>query len=119
MKWQPIEHSRAVQIYDSRSDLVVDTFSLVRLRVAIAIVKKEYRRRPTGQTRATFAAWYLTQLQKLQHQQIPHPLHFELVRCLKDLMAGMSGEQVYAEMRRTRATRAIHKVRYGGRKDFE
>lgn len=117
-KWQPVTYKQALPIYEQRPDIWVDGFTMVRIRVAIKIVRKLWAQRPTGQSKASFSLWLLTWLDKQRKAGTPHLLHFEITRAAKDMMQGMTGEMMYAEMLRTRGGRAIHKVRYGGGKDW-
>jgi len=117
MAWKPLTHQEAVPIYQRRSDLWIEGFTLVRIRVAIQIVRREFKRRPYGQRPHAFGLWMLKWLDEQRQRGQPHPLQWELIRCVKDMMEGSSGEMVYAEVMRTKGGRAIHKVKYGGRRD--
>jgi len=116
MAYRPYDYNEADAIYERRSDLSVDGFTMVRIRVAIKVYRNLWRKRPMKQTRGKFVLWIMQWLDEMRAKGTPHPLHFELVRCAKDHMQTMSGQQTYAELLRGRGQRAVHKVRYGGRR---
>lgn len=117
MPSKPLDEATAAVRYEERCNIENDSYSVVRLRVAIQVYRQLYSKRPRGQTTMSFNNWLLVFLDKLRHAEKPHPLQWELYACAKTTAAKHSGAWLYANTVRHRAKRAIHKVAHGGRRD--
>lgn len=117
MPYKPYSRDEAEQIYSTRPPIENEGFTMARMRVAILIVRKQYRRKPHKQKIGAFCLWYLEYLDKYKRKYGPHPLQWEILAALKGLQQGSTGAQVYAELLRGRGKRIVHKVAYGGRRD--
>lgn len=108
---------QAAALYNSRGDLWLETFTLVRMRVAIRIIERIYKLKYRGTDKYYYIAEIMKTLEKRRAKGDSHMLHFELIAVLKEIQRGHRREMIYANLRHVRAKRAIHKVMHGGRKD--
>lgn len=108
---------QAAALYNSRGDLWLETFTLVRLRVAIRVVERIYKLKYRGTDKYYYITQIMGTLERRRAAGHSHMLHFEIIAVLKEIQRGNKREMIYANMRHIRAKRAIHKVMHGGRKD--
>lgn len=111
-----LTEEQSKQMYDYRVNLENDTFTLVRVRCAIMCTRQLYMEWYKRDLAWNFPSWALVVLDGMRGRGNPHPLHWEMIACLKAMMRGEKGHHVYSGIARHRAKRAIHKVRYGGRR---
>lgn len=103
-------------MYTYRPNLENDTFTLVRVRCAIMCTRQMYKQWRDRTNGVSFELWAHVVLDSMRLKGKPHPLQWEMLLCLKAYSKQEMGHHVYSGIARHRAHRAIHKVRYGGRR---
>lgn len=113
---QGITEEVAMSLWVGRSDLWTEGFTLIRLRVAIRVADRLWHHWARITSKTPFPRYLLNRLDKMRSEGMPHPLHWELTTIAKDLQKGLKRHHTYARFCFHRARRAIHKVRWGGRR---
>lgn len=104
-------------LYNGRSSIWIEGFTLARCRVAIRCVERVYMFRPDLRDPYDLSRFILASLDRQRKRSQPHPLHWEITAFVKHICQGGTRRTFYAGLCHTRAKRAIHKVMLGGRRE--
>lgn len=112
----PLTSEQCIDLWVARPSLWVEGFTLCRLRVAMRCVDRLYFATKDRIGHQEFPLYVVRALERRRDAGHLHPLHWEMLAVAKNWGTDVRRWHMYAQILRFRATRSIHKVRYGGRR---
>lgn len=106
-----------LELYIKRTRLPEDRMMLVRIRVAIRIVSRWYKRMEGFVPEQEFPKWALRKLDRDAEQGITHMLDEEVRDVLLGWAKGETYGDTYARAVALSSIRMVNRVRYGGRRN--
>lgn len=103
-------------LWNGRSSIWIEGFTLVRLRVAFRYTDILWQRWSKMTSKKPFHTYVFNYLDDLRRAGTPHMLQHELMMVVKALQKGDRRHHVYARFCYHRARRSVSNLKYGGRR---